>query len=219
MNYFQVTSSTDPKVTGSNSGFQVFIENTGDIQAYESLNDQFCEQKLSKEINFQIFHPNPRIKLTDYLSVGSNLCRGLLVNNKFLKILLNLSLPEIEIHEIFIQKNQEAKPYYWIRVLDQYYPYLDFEKTKLMARNTFSFGEYAPTDIKSEADFKSFIQNNGPLFRFRPSEKYYFNKPYESKDLIIINYIDNNYYFSEHLVNKMKENSITGLDFFPTNFL
>lgn len=155
-------------------------------------------------------------KLTDVLNVGNLSLDGLLIKNKFIPLLNELNLLEIQFIEVIDEK-----------IIDYSFMFfncdithkLDYEKSNFILIDDF-FEEIEIIDENLEQNREILIElaknNAGSDYKIIPKNGYHFIDGFNifAYDVFRIGQFNDNFYISERVKNTLEENNITGLDFF-----
>lgn len=181
-----------------------------------NLNNDFFPD-FEPEIIVQL---DKKAKLTDVVSHTNFYSRGLFVNEKVKNILEHFKLPNHKFYSGTLIYNKQKLQYYWFHLVKKDLHGIDFVQSEF--RTGFS-----PNDLDDEVlevnsydDFKNYKKVKPKPFNIWGSniklEEKYCNY---NLDIIYFPFIHRDIFASENLVNKLKEEKITGLDIIEQNFL
>ncbi|MDR0799830.1 MAG: hypothetical protein LBN18_08745 [Dysgonamonadaceae bacterium] len=168
---------------------------------------------------FPSFVPEYKLKLnqgalvTDFID-ATDLPTGIIVSEKFEKILSRFILPDTHIYPVSIDINKDILHYQWIHYINDLYPYIDFDKTTIEIFHKFNFNVLDTVLLKSEENLRQLRSSLGFEKDVRLKELY-FNDNFPNYDIMVNNIIGYGNLISERLLNTLKENNITGYEATP----
>jgi len=142
--------------------------------------------------------------LTDTISTGYIGGRGLLVSERFQRLLQNFNLTKHIFFPATVFKEDKVIKYFWMHLVDSdYRTNVIFPKTK--------FSNWPKLKLKDYQDYLRFNKDEDKFGILRAG-KVTLDKFFDTTlDLFMISEFDQNLYASQKLIDAIKENKITGL--------
>lgn len=207
---------TDTDKVGNVDGIQSSVRNIDDAR----LLRQSTYNKLEiNEIDFITLDSNAII--TDVISMGNGNSQGLLCSKRFCHFLNNFNLPNSQFIKANIRYKDTILPYFFYQFYGDYTLEIDYSKTlfQLAIIKIADDNEYE--DLKNQTR-DSILEVYRDTFssdkKIIPRDKYFFNKNVSDIDILRIGRFDNNFYFSEKLVNEINKHDFTGFYFIESDY-
>lgn len=167
------------------------------------------------ELVFDRFIIEKSAKKTDNLST-SPFSMGKIFSNKIISILIKYNLPPFKVYPALIQKRNttelhEGYNFFMVeKLLYRYLSYSDYEFT-----DTTDLKNKTPIRIKNFEEFKYLrYQKKRRIVNWIEDEDLIFNHEFPIDiDMFVVGIFNNNYYFSERLVEEFLKEKVTGLEF------
>jgi|JI6StandDraft_1071083.scaffolds.fasta_scaffold211165_2 hypothetical protein len=143
--------------------------------------------------------------LTDAISAGYIGGRGLLVSDRFKKLLQKFNLTNHIFYPATVIKDDKTHKYFWMHLVDS-----DFRKNVVFSKTKFS--NWPKLKLKDYKDYLRFDKEEDEFGLLRAGFVTLDRKFDKTLDLFMISAFDQNLYASQNLINTIKENKITGVE-------
>lgn len=143
--------------------------------------------------------------LTDTISAGYIGGRGLLVSERFKKLLQKFNLTKHIFFPATVIKDDKANKYFWMHLVDS-----DYRKNVVFTKTKFS--NWPRLKLKDYEDYLRFDKEEDKFGQLRAGRVTLDKKFDKTLDLFMISAFDQNLYASQNLVDAIKEANITGLE-------
>jgi len=155
--------------------------------------------------NLDSFVLYKKARLTDTISAGYIGGRGLLISERFKKLLQKFNLTKHIFFPATVIKDDSAYKYFWMHLVESdYREYVVFPKTR--------FSNWPKLKLKDYQDYLKFDKGEDKFGQLRADFVTLNKKFNQTIDLFMISGFDQNLYISQKLITAIKENSITGLE-------
>ncbi len=218
MTYHKLSFSCNTKDTGP---VYPQIQKMKDNYDYKSSNSIYALSRYHE--GFPNFRPDldgfilhGRAKLTDFLSNGI-VSSGILLSEKAKGVLGKCNLIGCKFLDAKVYHKNDKIDYYWMHVISQVRPYVDYERSKFFIYKNFST-RLKYINISSEEDLilkQNILKENNPGQTLAIwAETIRFNSNFDKKnDFFMVGKFDGSYYVSEKLYNLFVKHNITGVEF------
>jgi hypothetical protein len=143
--------------------------------------------------------------LTDIISAGYIGGRGLLISERFKKLLQKFRLTNHIFFPAYVMKDEVKHRYFWLHLVgSDYRKYLVFTKTK--------FSNWPRLKLKNYEAYNTFDKEEDKFGLLRAGFVTLNNKFDRSFDLFMISAFDQNIYASQKLVDAIIEKKLTGIE-------
>ena len=188
-----------PQVKSMSKGYDLNASNS--VWALHEVRNE----KPKFKPNLDAFVLSKKAKLSDTISAAFIGGRGLLVSEKFKILLQNFKLTKHIFFPAFVIKDEERHKYYWLHLIDSdYRSYVVFPKTKFSNE---------PLLLLKDYDDYALFEKEKDKFGLLRTGFVTMNKAFDkTMDLFMVSGFDQNLYASQKLVEKIKEENITGLE-------
>lgn len=143
--------------------------------------------------------------LTDTISAGYIGGRGLLVSERFKKLLQKFNLANHIFFPATVIKDDKANKYFWMHLVNS-----DYRKNVIFTKTKFS--NWPRLKLKDYKDYLRFDKEEDTFGQLRAGFVTLDKKFDKTLDLFMISAFDQNLYASKRLVDAIKEAYITGLE-------
>ena len=143
--------------------------------------------------------------LTDAISAGYIGGRGLLVSDRFKKLLQKFNLTNHIFYPATVIKDDKTHKYFRMHLVDS-----DFRKNVVFSKTKFS--NWPKLKLKDYKDYLRFDKEEDEFGLLRAGFVTLDRKFDKTLDLFMISAFDQNLYASQNLINTIKENKITGVE-------
>jgi hypothetical protein len=188
-----------PQVKSMTSGYDLNAPNS--VRALREVRNHLPGFKP----NLDAFVLYKKAGLTDVISAGYIGGRGLLVSDRFKKILQRFNLTQCIFFPAVVIKDDTRHKYFWLHLVES-----DYRKNVVFAKTKFS--NWPKLTLKSYQDYTRFDREEDEFGLLRAGFVTLDKKFDRRLDLFMISAFDQNLYVSEKLINAIKESSITGLE-------
>jgi hypothetical protein len=143
--------------------------------------------------------------LTDTISTGYIGGRGLLVSERFKKLLQNFNLTKHIFFSATVIKEDKVNKYFWMHLVDS-----DYRKNVVFVKTKFS--NWPRLKLKDYDDYLRFDKEEDKFGQLRAGRVTLDKKFDKTLDLFMISAFDQNLYTSKNLIDAIRESNITGLE-------
>jgi hypothetical protein len=205
--YYIISNAAGTKETGMEYPQVKSMTKGYDLNAPNSVwaLHEVRNQKPNFKPNLDGFLLYKKAGLTDVVSAGYIGGRGLLVSERFKKLLENFNLTKHIFFPATVIKDDKAHKYFWMHLVDSdYRKYVVFPKTK--------FSNEPKLKLKDYDDYLRYDKEQDKFGLLRAG-LVTLNKEFDkSIDLFMISAFDQNLYASDKLIERIKEENVTGLE-------
>lgn len=216
MAFYRISEESNMEVIGSSSGLQAHISGP-EIEASAYFANGKCEFPPRPGTKFDIFRLNEESLVTDVISVGSNICLGLLANRKAMRIIQMHNLPSYSIYESKILGNGCELDYELLFLTEDSSSMIDFKRSKFLVQKSMFSKNYEPLEIFNYEDLKAAYRKVVGIKKIIPDGNLVIDSKLQSLDMFRIGSFERARFVSERLMNALIENQITGLRFTRVN--
>lgn len=163
--------------------------------------------------NLEYFVLHNQAKFSDLLSVAV-IHGGLLVSEKFKKILQQFNLINHQFYTATVANKKERNTYFWLHTKEPLYKYINYSKSSFVVLLNYAH-QVGQINITSYEDYltqKEILKanNEGKTISIW-ADKIMFDSSFNTNlDLFKIGMFDSNFYVSDRLKHTIEENNITG---------
>ncbi len=204
--YYNISNAAGTKETGMEYPQVKSMSKGYDLNASNSVwaLHEVRNQKPLFKPNLDSFVLYKKAGLTDVISAGYIGGRGLLISDRFKKLLQKFNLTKHIFFRATVLKEESSHQYFWMHLVESdYRQYVVFSKTK--------FSNKPRLKLKDYYDYTRYDKEKDQFGILR-SDFVTLNKDFDrSLDLFMISAFDQNLYASDRLVERIKDVGITGL--------
>ncbi len=204
--YYNISNAAGTKETGMEYPQVKSMSKGYDLNASNSVwaLHEVRNQKPLFKPNLDSFVLYKNAGLTDVISAGYIGGRGLLISDRFKKLLQKFNLTKHIFFRATVLKEESSHQYFWMHLVESdYRQYVVFSKTK--------FSNKPRLKLKDYHDYTRYDKEKDQFGILR-SDFVTLNKDFDrSLDLFMISAFDQNLYASDRLIERIKDVGITGL--------
>ena len=170
----------------------------------------FYKKKKLKVVNFISFDPNN--KFTDIIFGCAFSLNGFVVSDKVRLILLKYKLLEVQFTPV-VNERIPPNSYYFMFFNSDLTPVIDYKHTELFIHDFFT-QEIKPLNIKNRTELTKIVKKYSAIVGENIIAKKVCFKRKVDYDVFRVGQFDDNFYFSERVVNELRDNNVLGAEFY-----
>lgn len=180
-----------------------------DWDAKDSIRRIVSNAPLEFVPDFKSFHLDPETKITDIVSQSYIYTRGLLVSEKFWKVLEDFVLQAHETYFTQVVHKTTVLPYRWIHITEEIEKRIDYAKSDF--RQVAADSQLSAIDVKNWEDLRSICAKavnslDGEII----AQKAVFLSGVPKYDLLFLQLTSRNIFVSDQLANRIRAEKFTG---------
>lgn len=213
MKWYKLLHDTESTILKTSAGCQVYGEKQLDAESYEAVFGFDCEREYPTGLVVKCLILDDSVEVSDFLSVGSLICGGLLMSINAYDVLKRMDVPNVAFFEAPVNSSSGIIDCKLMLFTEELFPKIDIQKSTFLKFASVFARQSEKCKFSTLEDLLESHRSVAGIGKIVPDGKYQLTVNYENFKVLRIGEIDESIYVSEDYVKGINQIGLTGLKF------